>query len=61
MLKDYKSQSLTIQAKRIKELIAKLPAFEQDYNIIRFQFEDFFTRIFELKIEIGEYDRKLLE
>ena len=41
MLKDHKSQSLTIQAERSKELIAKLPSFEQDYIIIRFQFEDF--------------------
>ena len=60
-MKDQKSQSLTIQAKRSKELIAKLPSFEQDYNIIRLQFEDFFFRIFELKNEIGKYDRKLLE
>ena len=59
--KEFKSQSLTTQAKKGEQLVSMMPAIKKAFNLIGDDIVELSTENDALKNKIGSYDEKWLE
>ena len=60
-LKEFKSQSLTTQAKKGEQLVSMMPAIKKTFNLLGDDLVELSTENDALKNKIGSYDEKWLE
>ena len=59
-LKEFKNQSLATQAKKGEQLVSKLPAIKEAFNLMGDDIVELSTENDALKSKIGSYDEKWL-
>ena len=60
-LKEFKSQSLSTQAKKDEQLVSMMPAIKKTFNWMGDDIVELSTENDALKIKIGSYDEKWLQ
>ena len=60
-LKEFKSQNLTTQAKKVEQLVSMMPAIKKVFYLLGDDIVELSTENDALKNKIGSYDEKWLE
>ena len=60
-LKEFNSQSLSTQAKKVEQLVSMMPAIKKAFNLLGDDKIELSTENDALKNQIGDYDKKWLE
>ena len=60
-LKEFNSQSLATQAKKVEPIVRMMPAIKKGFNILDDDIVELTTENNALKIKIGDYDEKWLQ